>query len=280
MERKLASIKIIRDIQPIEQADQIELALIDGWHSVVKKGQFRVGEKVIFCEPDSILPDQPDFEFMRSKKFKIKTCKLRGVTSQGICFPMSILVADWVNWNVVDKTNLPTHINDFPEGLDVSQILNITKYEPPIPTQLRGRIRGPTNRLAVPKTDEMRVQNIPGVLERHKDAKFHVNEKIDGCVIGNTIISLPYVNMTIKELFDLQYSGKIISYDVIQNKIVMDDVIRITKTKSKKQWYLLKFENGNTIKITSEHLVYLPQENIYKPVNELLVGESVGELYG
>jgi RNA ligase (TIGR02306 family) len=180
MERKLASIKIIRDIQPIEQADQIELALIDGWHSVVKKGQFRVGEKVIFCEPDSILPDQPDFEFMRSKKFKIKTCKLRGVTSQGICFPMSILVADWVNWNVVDKTNLPTHINDFPEGLDVSQILNITKYEPPIPTQLRGRIRGPTNRLAVPKTDEMRVQNIPGVLERHKGAKFHVNEKIDG----------------------------------------------------------------------------------------------------
>ena len=66
----------------------------------------------------------------------------------------------------------------------------------------------------------------------------------------------------------------------MKNKIVMDDVIRITKTKSKKQWYLLKFENGNTIKITSEHLVYLPQENIYKPVNELLVGESVGELYG
>lgn len=163
MQRQMASIKEILDIHPIQNADSIELARIDGWQSVIKKGQFQVGDHVVFCEPDSLLPDQPEFDFMRQKHFRVKTCKLRGVISQGICFPTSIL----------------------PEGNyvlneDVSEILGVTKYEPPVPVSLRGRVRCPIFRLAVPKTDEMRVQNIPGVLERHKGEVFHVNEKIDG----------------------------------------------------------------------------------------------------
>lgn len=161
--RKMASIKEIISISPIPDSDNIDLARIDGWQSVVKKGQFQAGEKVIFCEPDSLLPEKPEFEFMRSKHFKIKTCKLRGVISQGICFPLDML---------------PTGSYDVDQ--DVSEILGITKYEPPVPVQLRGRMRCPIFRLAVPKTDEMRVQNIPDVLERHKGEVFNVTEKIDG----------------------------------------------------------------------------------------------------
>ena len=161
--RKMASIKEIKSINPIPDSDNIELARIDGWQSVIKKGQFQVGEKVIFCEPDSLLPEKPEFEFMRSKHFKIKTCKLRGVISQGICFPLDLLPPDSYD---VDQ--------------DVSEILGITKYEPPVPVQLRGRMRCPIFRLAVPKTDEMRVQNIPDVLERHKGEIFEIHEKIDG----------------------------------------------------------------------------------------------------
>lgn len=163
MPRHMASIKEVLDISPIENADSIELATIDGWRSVIKKGQFNIGEKVVFCEPDSLLPDKPEFEFMRSKNFRIRTCRLRGTTSQGICFPMSIL----------------------PEGSylvddDVSELLGITKYEPPVPVQLRGRVRCPIHRLAVPKTDEVRVQNIPKILEKYRGNEFNLTEKIDG----------------------------------------------------------------------------------------------------
>ena len=161
--RQMASIKQILDLVPILDANNIELARIDGWQSVVKKGQFQIGEKIVFCEPDSLLPEKPDFEFMRPKKFRIKTCRLRGVISQGICFPTNILPEGQYN------------IND-----DVSEILGIVKYEPPVPIQLRGRVRCPIFRLAVPKTDEMRVQNIPDVLERHKGKIFNVTEKLDG----------------------------------------------------------------------------------------------------
>jgi len=163
MTRHMASVKEILGITPIKNADSIELAQIDGWKSVVKKGQFHIGESVVFCEPDSLLPDRPEFEFMRSKHFRIRTCRLRGTTSQGICFPMDILPEGSYSLNE-----------------DVSELLGITKYEPPIPVQLRGRVRCPIHRLAVPKTDEVRIQNIPRILEKYQGMEFNLTEKLDG----------------------------------------------------------------------------------------------------
>lgn len=163
--RKMASIKTIKNVQPISDANAIELATIDGWQSVIRKDQFRVGDRVIFIEPDALLPNTPEFEFMRLKKFRVKTCRLRGALSQGICMDPSIL---------------PEGLGPYEEDFDVSEILGIKKYEPPIPIHLRGRVRCPIYRLAVPKTDETRVQNIPDVLERHTGKQFYMTEKLDG----------------------------------------------------------------------------------------------------
>jgi RNA ligase (TIGR02306 family) len=163
MERKLASIREISEISPIPGADSIDVAKIDGWNTVVKKNQFKIGDRVIYCEVDSVLPNRPEFDFLGEKK-RIRTKKLRGCLSQGICFPLDILPG----------------ADGFVLGTDVTELMGVLKYEPPIPTQLRGRVRCAMNRLAIPKTDEMRCQNIPGVLERHKGERFAVSEKIDG----------------------------------------------------------------------------------------------------
>ncbi len=165
MERTLASIDVIRELNPISGADNIEVAKIKGWNVVVKKGEFNIGDKVVYCEIDSILPERPEFEFLKDRNYRIRTIKLRGQVSQGICFPLSIL-------NSFETDNLEP-------GLDVTGILGVTKYEKPVPVNLRGRMRGPISRLAVPKTDEMRVQNISDVLERQKGKTFYVTEKID-----------------------------------------------------------------------------------------------------
>ncbi len=82
--RKLASIQKIKDLQPIEGADLIERATVLGWHLVVKKGEFKVGDYCIYCEVDSILPEIPEFEFLRPRHFRIKTVRMRGQISQGI----------------------------------------------------------------------------------------------------------------------------------------------------------------------------------------------------
>lgn len=91
--RKLASIKSISDLMPIEGKDRIELAAVDGWHVIVKKGEFQIGDKCVYIEIDSVLPEKPEFEFLRSKNFHIKTMKMAGVVSSGICFPLSIFEA-------------------------------------------------------------------------------------------------------------------------------------------------------------------------------------------
>ena len=88
--RKLASIQRIDWIKPIEGRDRIELCGVMGWQVICKKGEFQVGDLCVFCEIDSVLPDKPEFEFLRAKKFRIKTMKLGSTVSQGIVFPLSI----------------------------------------------------------------------------------------------------------------------------------------------------------------------------------------------
>lgn len=87
MERKLASIRTITDIQPIDRADAIEVAAVGGWKVVVKKGEFRPGDLCIYCEVDSFLPIRDEFEFLRkssykkmkdgSEGFRLRTAKIR-----------------------------------------------------------------------------------------------------------------------------------------------------------------------------------------------------------
>ena len=65
MERKLASIRKVLTTKPIEGADAIELAVVDGWQTVIKKGEFQVGDLCVYFEIDSFLPIREEFEFLR-----------------------------------------------------------------------------------------------------------------------------------------------------------------------------------------------------------------------
>ena len=71
MERKLATVRIITDIRPIEGADKIELASVGGWNVVVAKDVgHKVNDMVIYCEIDSFLPIREEFEFLRKSSYK------------------------------------------------------------------------------------------------------------------------------------------------------------------------------------------------------------------
>jgi len=181
MERKLASIKQITNIRPIEGADMIELATVGGWNVVVAKDvNYKVGDKVIYCEIDSFLPISEEFEFLRKSSYKkmgdqegfrLKTIKLRGQVSQGLILPMSVLPI----------TQFAT-ASDLTEGMDVTTMLGIVKYEPPIPAELAGKVKGPFPSF-IPKTDEERIQNLTKEYEEWKyqsKHQFYVTEKLDG----------------------------------------------------------------------------------------------------
>ena len=174
MERKLATIRKIKDLQPIEGADKIEAATIDGWKVVVAKDVgHKIGDMIVYCEIDSFLPIREEFEFLRKscyKKmddvegFRLRSIKLKGQVSQGLVLPMSIF-GDFY-WTAY-------------EGLDVTQKLGIIKWEPPIPAELAGKAKGffPS---FLRKTDEERIQNLDLEWEELKKLKYYVTEKLDG----------------------------------------------------------------------------------------------------
>ena len=90
--RKLAHIEKIEWKRPIEGADRIELVGVLGWQCIAKKDEFAVGDLCVYIEIDSIVDKtNPDFEFLEKRNYKIKTMKMKGVLSQGIVFPLTLL---------------------------------------------------------------------------------------------------------------------------------------------------------------------------------------------
>lgn len=192
--RHLATVRTIADIRPIPDADKIEVAQVDGWECVVAKTDgFKVGDKVVYVEIDSIVPERPEFEFLRDRKFRVRTIKLRKQVSQGLVLPLSILPP-------VKTYN----VND-----DVTDILGIKKYDPQAEQEAK-LISSNTNKTKIwypkflmrfkwfrnlvikpkkggfpawiVKTDEERIQNKTAMfnIERENGTEFSATEKIDG----------------------------------------------------------------------------------------------------
>lgn len=140
VKRKLASIRRISEIKPIEGADDIELAIVDGWQCIVKKGEFKPGELCVYFEIDSFLPIRPEYEFLRKSSYKkmgdkegfrLRTIRLKGQISQGLVL------------KVEDIGDMCPDQDSFMLEDDLTEELGIIKYEPPIPACLaRHAIQG------------------------------------------------------------------------------------------------------------------------------------------
>ena len=196
-DRKLASVVKIVDIQPIVGADAIMVASVKGWKVVVKKDEYKVGDLAVYYEIDSFLPVRPQFEFLRKSSFKrmgssegfrLKTIKLRGQISQGLLTP------------------IPADINDPKEGDDLTEALGIVKYEPPIPAQLAGKIKG-TFPSFIPKTEEIRIQNFESEVGFSPvGERAYVTEKLDGtsftCYFNNGVFGVCGRNWELSETSD------------------------------------------------------------------------------
>jgi RNA ligase (TIGR02306 family) len=183
--RKLATVQIIKEILPIDGADSIEKAIVNGWSVVVAKNErHKAGDLVVYCEIDSFLPTEPEFEFLRTisyKKmkdgregFRLRTIRLRGQISQGLIISLE-------SARKICERKETEHNIKWIEGEDISDNLGIIKYEPPVPASLSGIAKGLFPSF-IPKTDEERIQNLSLEYESFKShcGGFYVAEKLDG----------------------------------------------------------------------------------------------------
>ena len=189
--RKLASIQVVDRIHPHTGADSLELATILGWQIITRIGEVQKGDTVIYCEIDSLLPVNVDWLPQAVKDrivkegtkdyFRVKTIKLRGELSQGLIIPLG--------------DTLPP-IGPIVVGNDVTDLLKIRKYEPPIFSYEMGNHPRRSDGTYVPftssrpsgnfpshlvkKTDETRIQSNPKLLELLKDKPYYIAVKLDG----------------------------------------------------------------------------------------------------
>ena len=189
--RKLATIRRIADIQPIEGADAIVVATVDGWKVVVKKDEFAVGDLAVYLEIDSWVPHelapflskgQEPREYNGVKGERLRTVKLRGQVSQGLLLKIDETIRElphqfvqylpggYVQFGDLEPVRL------FEVDTDLTEILGVQKWEAPIPAQLQGQARGTFPTSLIPKTDQERIQNCFGEIQ--KRAKRFATEKI------------------------------------------------------------------------------------------------------
>lgn len=171
--RKLASIRTINQVRPIPEADLIEAVRVDGWWFVAKKGEFKVGDMGVYFEIDSFLPgSDPRFSFLANKFItfrdvqgaRIRTMTMKGQLSQGLMMPLSVF---------------PEIVNPH-DGDNVTELLGITKWEPQIPAELSGSVKGGLP-YGIPVTDEERIQNLHNDIPTKIAGKtFEKSVKLDG----------------------------------------------------------------------------------------------------
>jgi len=170
---KLASLEVIKSIKPHPNADLLEIAQVLGWQTIVKKGEFQEGDKIIFIVIDTILPDAPWSEFLKDKKnpdkpIRLRTIKLRGEYSQGLVLPLSVLYGNTFaasTWQI---------------GADVGAELGVKKYEKELPASLSGEIAGTFPAYIISQTDEDNALSNPDIVGEVLKHPITITKKYDG----------------------------------------------------------------------------------------------------
>lgn len=180
--RSLATIAEISELVPIVGADRIVLAkFVDReWEVIVAKDTVVAGTRGIYFEPDSFLPERPEFEELRKSCFRtscdyrsgfyVRTIRMRGVYSQGYFQALSTLAQGDA------FASLELHA-DVTEQLGVVQWPNTMDDADGDRNDVRRQFPS-----YIPKTGLKRIENVKKYYNAaiEEGQKFMMTEKLDG----------------------------------------------------------------------------------------------------
>ena len=217
MERQMATVRKVRSVVDADNSDTLAVVTVDGWSVVAKRGEHEVGQLVVYCEVDSWVPHDVAPYLSKGKEpkqyngvrgEKLRTVRLRGNLSQGLLLPLSVLPKD-----------------NYVEGQDVSALLNVQKWEAPLPASLSGLVRGNFPQFLV-KTDEERLQNLKP--EHYNGDTYTVTEKLDGSSVTvykhNGQFSVCSRNYDLQETTDNTFWSTVRSLCVEEKLLPYDNV--------------------------------------------------------
>lgn len=163
------------------------------------------------------------------------------------------------------------------ENQDVSQILGVEKWSPPIPTQLAGEVFNLGQHFTV-DYDIENIKNYPDVLQEGEEVQ--VTEKIHGCADYYTLIdTIEFGQIEIGKVVEEKLEAHVKAFDIVANEVVYNKIVGHSVQPNDVQWYELETEDGHKVRLTGYHLVWLPKLNCYREVEKLQEGDEflIGE---
>jgi hypothetical protein len=287
--RTLASVQKIANIREIAGADNIAVADVLGWEVVIRKEDFQVGDKCVYIETDSIMPVLPQYEFLKQRKYRIRTIKLKGQVSQGLCLPLSSLGS-----------------GSYSEGDDVTEIMKIRKYDPEGDKEARlqaledsrnkNRIDKYLKRFNwyrrfftkagqrgwpafIKKTDEERIQKMPWICDQEKGTEFIFTEKLDGCLGYRTYIQTDHGLKSIANIVKNMLPVRVLSYNEKTGETELKPIIDYHRIKANRKAYKIgvghrgKGNRPKFIECTDNHKFLTPDG--WKRADELQLSDTL-----
>lgn len=198
-------------IKPHNNADTLELGNIgspDGWQVVVKRGLYQSGDLVVYIGENSVVPEW----VLKAHGFwndimgvgmlagklgnRVKAIRLRGEFSLGICLPVDLGFDNDGDYYFIENEtdritfakNSPNHLSW--EDMEFSVFLGISKYEPPIPTQMAGEVYNAGTAVTA-NYDVENIKNWTDVIEEGEEVQ--ITEKLHGTLCQ--LICIPYTGV-------------------------------------------------------------------------------------
>ena len=280
-------------------ADRLTLYKIGGYTCISNKledgsDRYNVGDLVVYIPENAVLPEWllKRMNFWNKEKNcgmlagkegnRVKPLKLRGIFSEGVLYPAMTETeydegchgcakqwgySDDQKFIVSEKTS---YISWLPavEGENVADFLGITKYEQPIPASMGGEIFNGGTEIVVPYD----VEPIQKYMDAFIDGEiFEATEKVHGCADYDTIIdSLKYGKIKIGEYVEKDIINDMVkSYNVDTKEIEYRPVLGVSVQENIDNWYLIEMDDGTSIKLTGNHLVWCENLNGYRAVEDL-----------
>lgn len=267
----------INAIEPIEGADAIELAVIGDYRSVIRKGQYQLGDLAVYIPEQAILPDELIKELGLEGKLagsghnRVKAVKLRGMLSQGILYPI-VYDAPSASHTLKCEDGCYTFVK---EGDNVADDLGIVKWDPPIPTHLSGEVYNAGRELTV-AYDIENFKKFPATLVEGEDVA--MTEKLHGCLTGDSLVMLPNgEEVSIATIVDGESVTHVLSFDVCTQTFITKPITgRMVRPNAEhKRWVKITLDNGRTLTLTEDHPVYSRDRQSYVPAGELVENEDI-----
>ena len=286
-QRELAYVVNIDRIEPIVGSDNCEAAVVGGWRVMTRKETFQAGDKAVYFEIDSKVPETETFAFLAPKHYKVKTQKYtfggKGLMiSQGLLMSFEDFgwdinayeVGDFltetlgVKYSVVEDNKRKASIDKYKRMAQRhAKLFKTNKLVQWLYARTWGKkllflfLGNKRDKKAafwpswVVKTDEERVQNLPQLFPPD-DTEWFVTEKVDGTS----------TTFTVKRLKRNKYEFYVCSRNVCFDK----------PEKEEKLFYETNVYTEMAIKYNAEEVL----KNILETHSEFEFVTIQGETYG